>query len=70
MIKKHKVEPAHLNISVRVGVRIPAHVHYYPLPAEVIAVYPEWRGYDYILVGDQIVIIDPGTRAVVFILEA
>ncbi len=70
VIKKHKVEPAHLNISVRVGVHIPEHVHYYPLPAEVVTVYPEWRGYDYILVGDQIVIIDPDTRAVVFILEA
>ena len=49
---------------------MPEHVHYYPLPAEVVTVYPEWRGYDYIMVGDQIVIIDPDTRAVVFILEA
>ena len=70
VIRKHKIEPAHLNISVRVGVHIPDHVHYYPLPAEVITVYPEWRGYDYILVGDQILIIDPDTRAVVFIIEA
>jgi len=68
-IKQHKVQPAHLDISVHVGVHIPARVHYYPLPAEVVAVYPEWRGYDYILVGDQIVIIDPSSRAIVFIIE-
>ena len=24
-------------------------------------IYPEWRGYDYILVGDQIVVVDPRT---------
>jgi hypothetical protein len=29
-------------------------VHFYPLPSEVFVVYPKWRGYDYILVGDQI----------------
>ena len=70
ILKQHKVEPAHLNVSVRVGTRVPATVHFYPLPAEVIAIYPEWRGYDYILVGDEIVVIDPRTHEIVAILEA
>jgi outer membrane protein OmpA-like peptidoglycan-associated protein len=70
IIKQHKVEPAHLNVSVSVGTRIPTSVHVYPLPVEVIAVYPEWRGYDYILVGDQIVIINPRTHEIVAIVEA
>jgi hypothetical protein len=55
---------------VSVGTRIPASVHLYPLPVEVIAVYPDWRGYDYILVGDQIVIINPRTHEIVAIVEA
>ncbi|HEY6024561.1 MAG TPA: DUF1236 domain-containing protein [Pseudolabrys sp.] len=70
IIRQHKVEPAHLNVSVSVGTRIPESVHVYPLPVEVIAVYPEWRGYDYILVGDQIVIINPRTHEIVAIVEA
>ena len=70
IIRQHKVEPAHLNVSVSVGTRIPTSVHVYPLPVEVIAVYPEWRGYDYILVGDQIVIINPRTHEIVAIVEA
>ena len=37
---------------------------------EVDAIYPEWRGYDYILVGDEIVVIDPRTHEIVAILEA
>lgn len=69
IIKKRKVEPAHVNFSIHVGVHVPSHVHYYPLPTEVVDVYPEWRGYDYILVSDQILVIDPDTRLVVAILE-
>ena len=70
IIHEHKAEPAHLNVSVSVGTRIPATVHVYPLPVEVISIYPEWRGYDYILVGDQIVIINPRTHEVVANVEA
>jgi hypothetical protein len=70
VIKQQKVEPTRLNVSVSVGTRIPASVHIYPLPVEVIAIYPEWRGYDYILVGDQIVIINPRTHEIVAIIEA
>ena len=70
VIREHKVEPAHLNVSVSVGTRIPTSVHVYPLPVEVISIYPEWRGYDYILVGDQIVIINPRTHEIVAIVEA
>ena len=70
VIREHKVEPAHLNVSVSVGTRIPTSVHLYPLPVEVISVYPDWRGYDYILVGDQIVIINPRTHEIVAIVEA
>ena len=70
IIHEHKVEPVRLNVSVSVGTRIPASVHVYPLPVEVISIYPDWRGYDYILVGDQIVIINPRTHEIVAIVEA
>ncbi|HKA76875.1 MAG TPA: DUF1236 domain-containing protein [Pseudolabrys sp.] len=70
IIRQRKVEPVHLNVSVSVGTRIPSSVHVFPLPVEVVVIYPEWRGYDYILVGDQIVIIDPRTHEIVAIVEA
>ena len=70
IIRQNKVEPAHLNVSVRVGTRVTENVRFYPLPAEVFVVYPEWRGYDYILVGDQILVINPRTHEIVAILEA
>lgn len=70
VVRQHKVEPAHLTVSVSVGTRVPDSVHFYPLPQEVFVIYPEWRGYDYILVGDQIVVIDPRTHEIVAILDA
>jgi hypothetical protein len=73
IIRKQKVErvsPAKLNISIRVGERIPTRVHFYPVPVEVVDVYPEWRGYLYILVGDQIVIISPDDHEIVAVLTA
>lgn len=70
IVRQHKVEPAHLNVSVSVGTRVPDSVHFYPLPVEVIAIYPEWRGYDYILVGSEILVVDPRTHEIVAILEA
>lgn len=69
IFKEHRVEPTRLNVSVRVGTRIPGSVHLYPLPTQVVEVYPEWRGYDYIYVGDQILVISPRTHEIVAILE-
>jgi hypothetical protein len=70
VFRQHKVAATHLNVSVRVGTRVPDSVHFYPLPNDVYAVYPEWRGYEYILVGDEILVIDPRTHEIVAILEA
>lgn len=70
IIRQHKVAPTQLNVSVRVGTRIPNSVRFYPLPREVFVIYPEWRGYDYIMVGNEILVIDPRTHQIVAILEA
>jgi hypothetical protein len=70
VLKKQKVESVHLNITVNVGTRITENVRFYPLPTEVVEVYPEWRGYEYILVDGRIVIIEPSSREIVFVIES
>jgi hypothetical protein len=70
IIKQQKVAPAQLSVSIRVGTRVPDSVHFYPLPQEVFVIYPSWRGYDYILVGNEILVIDPRTHEIVAIIEA
>jgi hypothetical protein len=67
---KNKVAPEHLNVVANVGTRIPDSVHFYPLPQEVFVIYPEWRGYEYIVVGDEVLVIDPRSHEIVAILEA
>ncbi len=72
VIKTQHVESVtHVNFSVSVGTRVPREgVRFHPLPAEVVTIYPEWRGYEFILVNGRIVIIEPGTYEIVAIIDA
>lgn len=68
-IKQEKVTAVtNVNFNVSVGARVPASVHFYPVPASVIAIYPEWRGYEFILVGGRYVIVAPETHEIIYIL--
>lgn len=58
----------HVDFAIRVGASVPRSYEYYPLPAEIVEIVPEYRGYDYILVGDQILIIDPGSGEIVYVI--
>ena len=40
------------------------------LPPRVVEIYLAWRGYHYFLVGDRIVIVEPGTLRIVAIIDA
>jgi len=66
--KVHAQPVTNVNFSVSVGTVVPRTVHFYPLPAEVVEIYPQWRGYEFILVNDEIVIIEPSTFKIVAII--
>ncbi len=71
VIKGQNVRPVtNVNFSISVGTRVPRDVSFHPLPAEVVTIYPGWRGYNFILVGDQIVVIDPGSFEIVAVIDA
>ena len=71
VIRDQHVAPVeHVNFSISVGTRVPRDISFHPLPAEVITYYPEWRGYEFILVGDQVVVIDPRSFEIVAVLDA
>lgn len=70
-IKQEKVkEVTNVNFNISVGARVPASVHYYPLPARIVEIYPEWRGYDFILVNGRYIILRPDTHEIVYIIES
>lgn len=71
VIKEQRVQPVtNVNFSVSVGTRVPRDVTFHTLPPRVVTIYPEWRSYKYILVKEQIVIVDPDTYEIVAVLEA
>jgi uncharacterized protein DUF1236 len=59
-----------VNFDVRVGTRIPRSVHFAALPSDIVRIVPQYRGFDYFLVEDEIVIVDPHTLEIVAIIPA
>jgi hypothetical protein len=71
VIRNQHVEPLrNVNFSIAVGSRVPRDVSFHPLPAEVVTVYPEWRGYEFVLVNNQIIVINPRTLEIVDVIDA
>jgi hypothetical protein len=69
VVKDRNVARAdNVNFSINVGVAVPRTVHFAVLPADIVEVVPEYRGFDYVVVGEQLLIIDPNTMLIVEIL--
>ncbi|MFY9292567.1 MAG: DUF1236 domain-containing protein, partial [Methylorubrum rhodinum] len=59
-----------VNFSVNVGTAIPRSVALHPLPPAILTLVPAYRGFQFILVQDDIVIIDPDTYEIIDIIPA
>ena len=59
-----------VQFSTTVGGIIPAAVHLYRLPVSIVEYAPQYRDYEYILVGDEILIVDPRTLRIVAVIAA
>src|SRR5271168_2805269 len=59
-----------VQFSVAVGGIIPGSVQLYSLPVSIVEYAPQYRDYEYILVGDEILIVDPRTLRIVAVIEA
>jgi len=72
VIREQRVQPvANVNFEIRPGARIPrSGVSLHPLPRQIVEIYPEWRGYEFILVNNQIVVVNPRTMEIVDVIEA
>lgn len=71
VIRNEHVAPLNnVNFSIAVGTRVPRDITFHPLPADIVSIYPDWRGYEFVLVRDQIVVIDPQTFEIVAVLDA
>jgi hypothetical protein len=69
-IKQEKIEEvAHVNFNLSIGTVVPAGVRYHPMPSRIVEIYPEWRGYELILVQGKYIVLRPHTHEIVYIIE-
>jgi hypothetical protein len=59
-----------VRFSISIGEEVPRSVHYYRLPARIVEYAPQYRDFDYILVGDDILILDPRSHRIVAVISA
>jgi hypothetical protein len=71
VIREQHVAPVNeVNFAVSIGTRVPRNIGFHPLPGEIVSIYPEWRGYEFFLARDEIVVVDPRTLEIVAVLPA
>jgi hypothetical protein len=59
-----------VNFSISVGTVVPRSVHVYTVPADIVEIVPAYRGYKYVVVRDEILILEPDTLRIVAIIDA
>jgi len=69
MVRRMNVQPLpRSRISVSVGARVPRSIQLHSIPREVLAIYPQFRSYRFVLVEDEIVVVDPRTYTIVTVV--
>jgi hypothetical protein len=53
-----------VDFALNVGIEVPTRVRVREIPSELIEIHPEWRGYDYFVVRDDIVVVDHSHKIV------
>lgn len=59
-----------VNFSITVGTRIPQSVRIYAWSPVMVEYMPEYRGFMYFLVGDEIIVVDSRTHEIVAVIPA
>lgn len=69
-VAKVNVKPiTNVNFSVSVGTAVPTSIVLHPVPAEFVEIIPQYRGYDFFMVRDEIVIVEPQSHHIVDVIE-
>jgi hypothetical protein len=61
---------SNIRFDISVGAAVPRSAHVEVLPDEVVDIVPEYKGFDYVMVGDELLIVDPRTLEIVAIIPA
>jgi len=68
-IARHNVKAiTDVNFSIAIGTKVPTSVQLRALPSDLVTFVPQYRGYSYVVVEEQIMIVDPGSHEIVAIV--
>jgi len=69
-ITRLNVQPLNnVNFSLTVGTAVPRDIRLQTLPSDVVEIVPQYRGYSFFVVRDEIVIVEPSTYQIVTVLS-
>ncbi|MEN3385067.1 MAG: hypothetical protein V7608_5111 [Hyphomicrobiales bacterium] len=63
------VSNQNINIQVNIGQRLPPRARARPLPPDIVRIAPQYRGYHYTVIEDEVVIVHPRTHEVVDVIR-
>jgi len=68
-IARHNVKPVrNMNFSIAVGTAVPRSIQLRALPTDLVTFVPQYRGYSYFVVEEQIVIVEPSSTQIVAVI--
>jgi Protein of unknown function (DUF1236) len=67
--EKNAPRVSNVTFSLNVGTVVPRTVHIVEVPDVIVTVHPEWRGYRYFIVNEEIVVVEPDTLRIVAVIE-
>jgi hypothetical protein len=65
---KQNIKPANVTFAINTGAAVPASVTLAAVPASVVQIAPQFRGYSYFATNDRIVIVEPTKKTVVAVI--
>ena len=60
---------SNVDFALSVGTPVPRSFRIIAVPVEIIEIEPQWRGYEFFMVGDRVVIVDPRLMEIVAIFN-
>jgi hypothetical protein len=68
-LRRDRSASTNINVRVNIGERLPPRVQPRRLPADIVRIAPQYRNYEYTVIDNRVVIVDPRRREVIDILD-
>jgi hypothetical protein len=70
VLRERSARVDRVDFTISVGTRVPRTVHVFDIPSEIVVIVPQYRGFKYIVVRDELIILDPDTLEIVAVIPA